>query len=167
MSKKEAIIVADASPIIAFARIHALALLSEVLGKIILPERVANECLNGETRLGAKEIKLAIDHRLLSVHPNIPLSKEIEPLTSVLDEGEAAAISLALQIKSGVLMDEKLGRNVAAKLEIPVIGTAGILLLAKQKKKIDLVKPVIDQLKQAGCFLSKDLLKEVIKRAKE
>jgi predicted nucleic acid-binding protein len=49
-------------------------------------------------------------------------------------------------------------------LEIKIIGTAGILLLAKDEKIIKSVKPVINDLKNAGYYLSDNLIKEVLKR---
>lgn len=164
---KEKIIVADASPLIAFGCIGSISVLTKTLGSVIVPETVANECLKDIARPGAQEIQKAIQMKLLELHPNIKIPKEIHSLLTVLDEGEAAAIGLALHLQSGLLIDEKLGRGTARKLNLPIIGTAGVLLLAKKKKNISAVKPLIERLKKSGYYLSKALVAEVLKLANE
>lgn len=49
------IIVADASPLIAFARIEHLPLLVKALGSIIIPESVVKECTFDKSRPGAAD----------------------------------------------------------------------------------------------------------------
>ena len=66
-----------------------------------------------------------------------------------------------------LLIDEKLGRNAAKKLNIKIIGTLGVLLLAKRKKVIRTVKPIMSCLKRGRYFISDKLIKETLLRAKE
>lgn len=159
-------VIADAGPLIAFGRINFLSLLSDILGKIVVPEAVADECLVNVLLPGAGEIQRAIHEKIIKVYAN-PDFDQNHGLLDVLDKSEASAIALALKLNAGLLIDEKLGRSAAKKLNLQIIGTAGVLLLAKQNKYIDKVYPIIQELKKSGYFLSSELTKEVLKRANE
>ncbi len=54
-------------------------------------------------------------------------------IPNTVDSGEAEAIALALELNMILLIDEKRGRIVAKQKAVDIIGTAGILLLAKRK----------------------------------
>lgn len=164
MAKKT--IVADTSPLIALARIGSLDLLPKLLGEIIIPKAVADECLSDISREDSIAIKKAITNKILKVVNN-PDTLVYHDLCTILDAGEAAAIALAVKLKSGLLIDEKLGRNTAIKQNLKIIGTAGILLLAKKKKLIKQVKPLINELSKSGYFLSADLIESILKIAGE
>lgn len=160
------IIIADAGPLIAFGRIKQLSLLSKALGEIIAPLSVVNECISNTSLPGAKEILVAIEKKLIVSHKN-PDTRDYQDLFDILGPGEAAAIVLALQLNAGLLMDEKLGRQTAQKMNLRIIGTSGVLLLAKKKKLIEKVAPLIHELKNAGYYLSKELIKKVLSIANE
>lgn len=163
MSKK--IIIADASPLIIFGRIKRLDLITETLGQIIIPISVMKECI-GNTRAGETEIIAAIKEGIIETTPDPDMDK-YQYLPNALGRGEATAIVLASKLKIGLLIDEKLGRRTAKKMNISIIGTAGTLLLAKKKKLIKKVSPIIKELKDNGYFLSEQLIKEILVKAKE
>lgn len=160
------IIIADASPLIAFCRIGKLSFISNTLGDIIIPKAVAEECLIDSSRPGANAIQKAIKENIISIYPN-PMIQKHDGLLNFLGQGEAHAIVLALQLKTGLLVDDQLGRKAAKKAGLKIIGTAGVLLLAKQKKLIKKLSPILNELKQSGYYLSNELTKEILKRAKE
>lgn len=160
------IIIADAGPLIAFSRIKSLSLLVETLGTVIAPISVLNECLVNPAQFGAKEISEAITKKLIKPHDN-PDIQHHKDLFDMLGSGEASAIILAMQLKTGLLIDERLGRKAAIKMSLKIIGTAGVLLLAKEKKLIKKVAPLIHELKNTGYYLSKELINSVLIRAKE
>ena len=164
MNKK--IIIADAGPLIAFAKIDCISLLRKTLGLIILPESVQDECIADVSKTGAAIIKQAIEKKLIHIKPD-PDTSTFHQLSNLLGRGESAAIALASQLKCGLLIDEKLGRSAAKKLNLQIIGTAGVLLLAKKKKYLQEVLPMINKLKSVGYYFSKDLIKELKKLAKE
>lgn len=164
MAKK--IIIADAGPLISFGRIKRLSLIVDTLGTIIAPVNVLAECLSNPAQAGAKEIQQAIDQKLIISHEN-PETQHHKNLFEVLGVGEASSIVLADQLKLGLLIDEKLGRNTAKKMNIPIIGTAGVLLLAKENNLIEKVTPIIQELRDSGYFLSKELIRTVLARANE
>ncbi len=157
---------ADASPLIAFGRLNLLAIFNKTLGSIIIPESVANECMQDKLRPGAQAIQVAVQNKKIEVHAD-PITDQFTQLTALLGKGESAAIVLALELPAGLLVDERLARNTAIQLNVKVIGTAGVLLLAKQKRIITEVLPIIKQLKESGYYLADSLVKEVAKIAHE
>lgn len=159
------IIIADASPLIAFGSIDKLNVLFNLFGKVIIPEIVADECLVDKTRPGAIAIAKAIQDKKILIQSTATLPRD--NILSILDDGEAAAIALAHSLNLPLIIDEKLGRGVATKLGIKIIGTIGVLLLAKQKKKLKAIKPILLLLKNGRYFLSNTLIKETLKRAQE
>ncbi|MEL6844068.1 MAG: DUF3368 domain-containing protein, partial [Bacteroidota bacterium] len=114
------IVIADASPLIALSDIGELALLYELFGEIFVTDIVRNE-----------------------IHADLPpwiqVSQDYDDqqkalLALELDEGEASAIAMALKYQdSRLLLDEKRGRGVAKRLGVSVIGTIGVIIMAKQK----------------------------------
>lgn len=157
-------VVADAGPLIAFGRIDRLELLPQVLGTVIVPDVVALECLADPLKPGARAIDAALRSGLLA---RVPDPKASERAFAVLDAGESAAIGLALQRSAPVLIDEKLGRRVAAHLGVAVIGSAGVLLAAKRRGLVGAVGPILDALTDNGYRLSTDLVRAVLIRAGE
>lgn len=159
------VIIADASPLIAFGSIDKLSMLFELFGKVIIPEIVAAECLVDKTRPGAIAIARAIDDKFIEIHSAV--ITDIDDVIGLLDPGEAAAIALANSLNLPLIIDEKRGRSVAEKLGIKIIGTIGVLLLSKQKKMIKAIKPILLLLKNSGYYLSDALIKNALKRARE
>ncbi|MDP1573610.1 MAG: DUF3368 domain-containing protein [Coxiellaceae bacterium] len=161
------VIIADASPLIAFGSIDKLSILFKLFGKVVIPEVVAAECLADKKRPGAVAIGKAIhDEKIQIVHASTETNETNDVLTT-LDDGEAAAIALAHSLNLPLIIDEKRGRDVAKKLGIKIIGTIGVLLLAKEKKVIKAIKPILLLLKNGHYFLSDALIKDALKSAKE
>jgi uncharacterized protein len=159
------LIVADASPLIVLARVGHLKTLARVAGKIIVPDIVAQECLHNPARPGAQHIGEAFALGLLSRQPKYPTA---EPVNAPgLDEGESAAIGLAVALQAPILVDERIGRQVAQLHSLKVIGTLGILLIAKQRGYIELIAPVIASLKQESFFIAPILERDVLVLAGE
>lgn len=160
------IIVSDAGPLIAFSKIKQLNLISRLFGEILVPEAVLDECLKNPSQPGAQIIQKALDENIITKHKNPNIDKYLN-LFDLLGAGEGNAIILADQLKIPLLIDEKLGRKMARNLQIPIIGSAGILLLAKKNKYIKKIKPIILELKREGYFFSNQLIKTVLLHANE
>lgn len=158
------IIIADAGPLIVLGRIQLISLIHKMFDSIIITETLAEECFTNIHLPGALEIKKAVREKKIVIHKN---PENNDSLLNFLDRGESSAIALALQLQANLLMDEKLGRSVAKQLNLKVIGTAGILLLAKKNKLINKIAPVLNEFKAVGYFFSDDLIQEILKRAKE
>lgn len=160
-------IVSDASPLIAFGRIGRLDILFALSKIVFIPESVANECTIDQTLPGARNIQNAIHNEQIIVRPDITIQGNQDHLLNILGNGEAAAIRLAKSTNLPLLIDEKLGRGVAESFEIAIIGTGGILLLAKKNNIISKVKPILSELQKNGYRLSDELISIILNRAKE
>ncbi|HRG87469.1 MAG TPA: DUF3368 domain-containing protein [Chitinophagales bacterium] len=148
------IIIADSSCLIALSNIQQLSLLEQVFGELSVTREVASE------------FGLALPD-WISVEP-INNNSLFEEIKSFLDEGEASSIVLAIEHPGSLLIiDEIDGRKAAQKYSVQITGTIGIIGLAKQKKIIAFVKPLIDNLKQAGFRLSEELETNFLKQNNE
>ena len=85
-----------------------------------------------------------------------------------VDNGEASAMALALEIeKSLLILDDYKARRLAKNLNIDYIGTIGIILLAKQKGIINAIKPILEKIKETNFHISADLELHALIQAKE
>jgi len=148
------VIIADASCLILLEKIGALDLLHQLFGRITITDIVAAEY--GLPLPEWVSIQAARDARPLQF------------LTLTLDRGEASAIALALeQTECLLIMDERRGRQVALRLQLPVVGTLGILLRAKSSGFIGAVKALLDAIGATNFRLSEQLIQLVLKQAGE
>jgi len=125
------IIFSNTTPLIALSAIQQLDLLPALLNEIYVVDTVVNECARG----GKIVVPNLANLRWLQVvdHKNYPGNS----LLRSLDEGEKHTLEAALYHQADyVIIDEKLGRNLAKCLGLNMIGTLGILLKAKQQNKI-------------------------------
>ncbi|MEI9962078.1 MAG: DUF3368 domain-containing protein [Limisphaerales bacterium] len=92
-----------------------------------------------------------------------------EIIQADLDAGESAAIALCLKEKAdALLIDELLGREMAAKFKLRTIGILGVLTDAKFLGAISSVKNLIERLQtEANFWISTDLKQRVLQRAGE
>ena len=159
------VVVADNTPISNLIRIGQLPLLGLLFGRALLPAQVADELERGQHVLGAwREIPGA---EALTVET--PLDGPfLRQLLVQLDEGEAAAIALAVERRASLLlMDEQDGRKIARRHGLRMVGTLGILLDAKRSGHLDEVRPWIDALGREGFHISEALKEHVLATAGE
>lgn len=162
------LIVSDASPLIVIARSGLIPVLSGMAEEVIIPETVYAECTVDLTLPGAQAVHLAVKAGHIRVRADIPHSNDQpDEELSGLDAGELAAIHLASALQCPVLMDERLGRQAARRQGLTVIGSAGLLLGAKQRGLVPVIAPILDQWRQSGYFLSAAVVKAVLERAGE
>ncbi len=87
---------------------------------------------------------------------------------SSLDEGEASAIALALELNNCLLIiDDLKGRKYARQAGLTIIGTIGIIVEAKLAGIITSVKPILAKIKGANFRITKQLEALIIKKAGE
>jgi len=157
------LLVADAGPLIALARIDALGLLARKNLKVLVPAQVAAECTSQTDRPGADLIQKAIDQGVLQVIS--PVKDDERVITPGLDEGERTAITLALARQAVLLIDDRIGRRQAVALGLTVIGTLGILLSAKRRGEVHAIAPMLGQFHAVGYFISPALAERALELA--
>lgn len=149
------IVVSDTSLVSNLLNIGRESLLPQIFGQVLIPPSVERE--------------------LLRFHRELPdFLKRVAPTDQVrlsrlrgeLDPGEAEAICLACESKADrLLIDESLGRAVALREGVPIIGLVGVLVLAKQRGLLVSIAPLLQQLEQVAGFRLSQSVKESALRA--
>ncbi len=148
------IVISDASVLIALRDLGQLGLLEKIYSRITVTPEVARE-YGGELP-DFFEIQVVFDTR-----------KQWE-LENTLDAGEASAIALALETENRLLIiDENQGRKEAMRLNIPIIGTLGVLKDAKQMGLIPNIRTYIDGLLETGFYLSEKIIRDALEQSGE
>jgi hypothetical protein len=160
------IVISNTSPLINLARIRKIHLLRQLYTEVLIPKAVWQETVvDGAGQAGAEEIQTA---DWIKVHEvaNQPL---VTVLRQDLDAGEAEAIVLAVEKNAELLlMDERLGRETAARLGLRVVGLVGVFIAAKEQGLIDKIKPELDALRNiAGFYLDDTLYQRVLRDQSE
>ncbi len=156
------IVISDTSSIANLILIGRIDLLHQVFHKIIIPPSVNSEI----EALQEFEVDLSLYYQSNWIEIIAPSnSEEVNDLMLVLDEGESEAISLAKELKADfLLIDERAGTNRAIQEGLSTIGLVGILIKAKELGLIELVEPVLIQLKEeAGFWLGKKLMESILR----
>ena len=161
----KAIIVADAGPLIALAKIEQLALLSALFAEVHIPAYVLQEAAGNILMPDAATVRAFADAHA-TIHDD-SVEPIVQRLCVEIDAGEAQAIALAQSLRCGVLMDDLLGRGVAKRLGLPVIGVLGVLLQGKRAGQIAAIHPSLDALVIARYRVSDSLIAEVLLQANE
>ena len=188
-------VLADASPLVALSLVDRLHWLPEIFGSLhvvgtVLQEVLTvmhakrsaptHECsftLTGQIDASESRIHKALDKGWLmpvesdSSSPTC-ISLQQRPDWKLLDPGEADCIAYAMAQTHPprppvLLMDERAGRSVCANLGLPVIGTAGLIILAKERKLIAAAKPEFERLHEAGFWLAPEVVRMCLRRCGE
>lgn len=164
------IVIADAGPLIALARVDRLGLLPRLFGSVTVTSWVLDEVLQGGEFTDSERLRAASQqpwfHTTEPTHLRVDdwqeACRELMNLHQI-DMGEATAMVLAQQLTTQgdatlLLIDDTRGRNAARHAGLALIGTAGLLVLAKQALAIEAVRPLLLALRQQGYYLSDTLI---------
>lgn len=156
-------VVSNSSPLIHLAKIQKLKLLRDLFGEIMVPEAVMQE----STRPAFEDAASIQQVDWITTKP-IQDERVKEAFLLHVDEGEAEAITLAIEEQADVLLlDDYDARMIARKYDLTVTGVVGVLLRAKYTGKIDAVKPVLARLRESGFWVSDDLYARILQETGE
>lgn len=158
------VVIADAGPLLALAKLDLLNLLEQLFGVVLIPEAVYNECL-AKSGLDSQRIQQAVENQQLKITLEAVDKNDRLKLSRSLGDGEQAAIRLALQQEVSLLiLDDQLARKQAAKLGLAFIGTVRLLVIAEQHKLLASAEQAVENLQQAGYRVSLEILQRVYAR---
>lgn len=159
------IIVADTTPLSELAKVGRLELLRDIFGIVIIPQEVYDEATVGN-HPATTQVPLA---SWIEVQPICDVQRmEALQAQTDLDLGECAAIVLAQELKADqLLIDDLDARKLAKSRGLQLIGTVGILLLAKEDGLIASVKDVMDELIANGMWIAERFYVDVLAIAQE
>ena len=150
----------NTSPLIFLTKGGFLHLLQVVSPEIIVPQAVATEIqAYGETDITASSL----------AHTSWLVVTETPPVPSIiqtwdLGAGESAVLTWAyVNPGTEVIIDDLAARCCAAALGIPLRGTLGIVLTAKQRGIIPSARPVLEQLRFCGMYLSDKVINQALR----
>jgi uncharacterized protein len=159
------IVISNSSPLINFGALGRLDILQTLYESLFIPEAVYHEIVvAGRHYPGAAEIKQAA-----WIIPKPVANRAAVAALHDLGRGEAEAIMLAVEHPGSlVILDDRQGRGVAIHLGLNVIGTLGVLLIAKRKGLIQSLAIAIDHLQtRLGFRIAADLKAKVLREVGE
>lgn len=161
-------VVSNASPILNLAVIGRLSLLHDQFGEILIPNAVLEELRIQEDLPGSQAMREALKEGWLRIQ-EVSDQSLVRVLQRELDNGEAAAITLAVQVKAEwILLDEKEGRKIAKSLGLKVTGILGILLRARHEGRLPSMQKAMDQLRDgAGFRIGAELYADLMRKSGE
>ena len=151
--------VVNTSPLIFLSKAGLIDLLQVVSPRVMIPEPVAFEI----RRRGMDDVTAQAITNTPWLN-SVPVAS-IPPLVQSWDlgAGESAVLAYALLYPGTIaIIDDGAGRRCAEMLGIPLSGTLGLVLLAKQRGVIPSARPVIATLKQHGMFLSEKIINQAL-----
>jgi hypothetical protein len=160
------VIISNTTPLINFACIRRLDILTKLFPQVYIPNAVREELQNKIQKFPTISNILEYDFIKTLEIKNTQL---VNSLRIDLHLGEAEAIVLAIENpNSFLLLDELAGRSIARFQNLKFTGTIGCLLEAKRENIISEIKPFLDSIQLNGNFwISQGLYTQVLRDAKE
>jgi len=154
----------NTSPLIFLSKGSFLHLLQIISPEIIVPQAVATEIqAYGETDVTAMAL-LSTPWLLITETPTIPAVIQSWDLGS----GESAVLTWGyVNPGTEIILDDLAARRCATALGISVRGTLGLVLTAKQQGEIPKARPVLEQLRLCGMYLSDSVMNQALDRVGE
>ena len=163
------IVIADTTPLINFSTLRELRILKALFAKVVIPEAVFKEIvIEGASYPSAAELQRALDEGWIE-QKETKLIELVKLLLANMDEGEAEAIALGVELKASyVLIDETEARKAAQLIGLNCLGSIGCLLAGKGQEIIAAVKPYLDRMRsEAKYWVSEELYKAALEQARE
>jgi uncharacterized protein len=156
-------VIINNTPLVALWSLDRLDLLRDLFGVVWLPTAVESEFLAVD-RVARQRALVGADWL-----QTVSLADPRHALTYTgLDRGEAEVLAVAVEHEVRlVIMDERKGRRYAHRLDLPLTGTLGVLLLAKEEGLVTSVGPLIQQLLDQGLYFSPELVSRALTLAGE
>ena len=133
----------------------------------MIAKEVKEELLAGEeTGTGESDIIKAMNEWITVKEVKNMLA--LESLKIHIGDGEAASIILHMETNADLLaINDLKARGVASAMGVKIIGTLGILRLAKDQGLLKHIKTLLDELRKVGAYISDSLYTRMLKDVRE
>ncbi|MCP5198057.1 MAG: DUF3368 domain-containing protein [Gammaproteobacteria bacterium] len=156
--------ISNTSPLVYLYRIQAIDWLPQLFRSVWTPTAVVEELKEGQRR----GFDVPSPSRYCWLEVVDPLNTPSEWLSLDLGPGELAAMALALENKTRViLLDDLLARRTAQAAGLRVWGTLKVLLEAKSQGLTERLAPLVDRLSETGMWLSTEIRGRILALAGE
>ena len=156
--------VVNASPLILPGKAEVVRFLPSLCDELVVPAGVVAEVQRGQVADAARRW-LATDGGKF-VRPAVPIPPALKDWNGGAGEAEVIAWALAHAGFTAVL-DDRAARRLAKDHGVPVLGSLGIILKAKEHGLISAVRPALEKLRSGGAYVSDDLIDHAIALAGE
>lgn len=156
------IVVADTSALIALASCKGLKLLDTLFSNIVVPQSVYKECI-----VPGKSQAILLQKFLKDKFKKVDNATLLR-LPANLGKGEIDTMLLYKKINADyLLIDDVRARKVARLNRINIIGSLGVLLIAKNEGIIEKISPYLNILEDSDLYISNYLIQQVKNLANE
>ena len=155
--------IVDASPLIALGAVGRANLLLELTGELLVPGAVAEEVSQGPPEDSARRLlERGFGTSATPAHVSGRL------LAWGLGRGETEVLALASEISDArVVLDDAAARRCARTFGIPMIGTLGVVVRAKQLGRIESAAVVFRSLRDRDFRVDDGVMKAVLEKVGE
>jgi len=162
------LVISNTSPLLNLAIINQLNLIQQQFGQIIIPDAVLTELRINENLPGSQQLQTALNQGWIMIE-TVENQAFVQLLRRELDQGEASAIALAIQLNADLLLlDERDGRRIARTLGLNLTGILGIILRGWREGQVLSVKELINQLRHKANFrIARHLEEQILTETKE
>ena len=150
----------DASPLIVLGKADLLTTISPLATCWLIPEGVINEV----------STKSVIEPILTQLSESATTeTRHIDNINSFvanwsLGNGESEAITLAMENPGcGVVLDDLQARKCATLLNMPLIGSLGLIIRAKKEGLLETARPALKKLILSGLYVDTQLMEKILK----
>jgi len=159
-------LVFNASPVIVLAKAGLLEKVMGIAARVIIPQPAADEIARGGDPSDPAALWLNRPESSSYIETAPPVSGFVAAWD--LGAGESSVISLAETIpESTAVLDDLAARRCAEALHLNLVGTLGLLLVAKRRGAIASIRDSMAAIVDAGLFISPKHLADILKRAGE
>jgi predicted nucleic acid-binding protein len=157
-------LVFNASPLIVLAKAGLLDQLLPLADEVSIPEAVAREVSAVADPADPASRWIATQSSL--IHPSTPITPFL--MAWDLGAGESAVMSLTdAKTHAIAVLDDLAARRCAQAMGLRIIGTLGLVLMAKREGIITSATRALDAIVAAGLFVSRHHLERICNQAGE
>lgn len=158
-------VIVNTTPLIALSHVGRLDILKKLYGEVTIPEAVYNELSVKAESVCKKAVDSSLDWIRVDKIKN-QMAKTM--YKTQLHDGEVEVMILAKEVAADVvIIDDANAKKHAKYLGLPVTGTLGVLIKAKQKGYINELRPILQRMVESGIYLSQSLIELCLKQVGE